>query len=126
MWPPRAGGKVAAVVAGARMAVVSEAAQPSARVPEAGQDSSGRRGRCSAFLFLADKKRRGRRAPHRRAHLSSANRPWRLTEARGLRTGELDSEIRMGEDSADDEAFTWLDPFEHDWDEMDLGLDDPH
>ncbi len=70
-------------LSGARMAVVSEAAQPSARVPEAGQDSSGRRGRCSAFLFLADKKRRGRRAPHRRAHLSSANRPWRLTEARG-------------------------------------------
>ena len=45
------------------MAVVSEAAQPSARVPEAGQDSSGRRGRCSAFLFLADKKKAGPEGP---------------------------------------------------------------
>ena len=32
----------------------------------------------------------------------------------------------MGEDSADEEAFTCLDPVEHDWDEMELGLDDPH
>ena len=59
---------------------------------------------------------------------SSASPPqpsW-LTEARGPGTRELDSEVRMGEDSADDEAFTCLDPFEHDWDEMELGLDDPH
>ena len=52
--------------------------------------------------------------------------PSWLMEARDPGTGELDSEVRMGEDSADDEAFTCLDPFEHDWDEMELGLDDPH
>ena len=31
----------------------------------------------------------------------------------------------LSEDSADDEAFTCLDPFEHNWDEPALGLDDP-
>ena len=56
----------------------------------------------------------------------SSSRPSRLAEARDPRTGELDSDIKMSEDSADDGAFTFLDPFEHDWDEMDLGLDDPH
>ena len=49
-----------------------------------------------------------------------------MGEARDPGTGELDSEVRMGEDSADGEAFTCLDPFEHDWDEVELGLDDPH
>ena len=62
------------------MAVVSEAAQPSARVPEAGQDSSGRRGRCSAFLFLADKKKAGPEGPAQETPRPPANRPWRLTE----------------------------------------------
>ena len=52
--------------------------------------------------------------------------PSWLMEARDPGTGELDSDLRMGEDSADEEAFTCLDPFEHDWDEMDPGLDDPH
>ena len=52
---------------------------------------------------------------------ASPSRPARLTEARDPSTGELDSDIRMGEDSADDKAFTCLDPFEHDWDEMNLG-----
>ena len=38
----------------------------------------------------------------------------------------LDSRTRtLSEDSADDEAFTCLDPFEHNWDEPALGLDDP-
>ena len=40
--------------------------------------------------------------------------------------GEPDSRPRAhSEDSADDEAFTCLDPFEHNWDELALGLDDP-
>ena len=43
----------------------------------------------------------------------------------GKSTGELDSDPRMDEDSVDDEAFTCLDPFEHDWNEMELGLGDP-
>ena len=47
-------------------------------------------------------------------------------EARDPGTGELDLDVRMGEDSADDETFTCLDSFERDWDEMELGLDDPH
>ena len=51
--------------------------------------------------------------------------PW-LEEARDPGTGELDSRPRtLSEDSADDEAFTCLDPFAHDWDELALGLDDP-
>ena len=57
---------------------------------------------------------------------ASPPQPSRWTEAREPRTGELDSDITMGEDSADDEAFTCLDPFEHDWDESNLGLDDLH
>ena len=61
---------------------------------------------------------------------SSSNDPppqpsW-LDEARDPGTGELDSRKRaLSEDSADDEAFTCLDPFEHSWDELALGLDDP-
>ena len=47
-------------------------------------------------------------------------------EARDPGTGELDSRPRAhSEDSADDEAFTCLDPFAHDWNEQALGLDDP-
>ena len=59
---------------------------------------------------------------------SSASPPqpsW-LMEARDPGTGKPDPEVRMGEDSSDDEAFTCLDPFEHDWDEIELGVDDPH
>jgi len=61
---------------------------------------------------------------------SSSNDPppqpsW-LDEARDPGTGELDSRTRaLSEDSAEDEAFTCLDPFEHNWDELALGLDDP-
>ena len=52
--------------------------------------------------------------------------PSGLDEARDPGTGELDSRIRtLSEDSAEDEAFTCLDPFEHNWDELALGLDDP-
>ena len=43
---------------------------------------------------------------------ASPSQPSWLMEARDSGTGELDSEVRMGEDSADDE--------------VDLGLDDPH
>ena len=57
---------------------------------------------------------------------ASPSQPSWLMEARDPGTGPLDSEARMGEDSAEEEAFTCLDPFEHDWDEMELGLDDPH
>ena len=57
---------------------------------------------------------------------ASPRQPSWLTEARDPGTGELDSDLRMGEGSADEEAFTCLDPFERDWDEMNLGLDDPH
>ena len=46
-------------------------------------------------------------------------------EARDPGNGELDSEVRMREDLADDEAFTCLHPFEYDWEEMNLGLDAP-
>ena len=60
--------------------------------------------------------------------LSSGSPPqptW-LEEARDPGTGELDSRPRAhSEDSADDEAFACLDPFEHNWDELALGLDDP-
>ena len=56
---------------------------------------------------------------------ASPSHPSWLTEARDPGAGELDSEVRMGEDSADDEAFTCLNPFEYDWDEQALGLDDP-
>ena len=50
----------------------------------------------------------------------------RLDEARDPGTGELDSRTRtFSEDSAENEAFTSLDPFEHNWDELALGLDDP-
>ena len=61
---------------------------------------------------------------------SSPNDPppqpsW-LEEARDPGTGELDSGTRtLSEDSSDDEAFTCRDPFEHDWDELELGLDGP-
>ena len=52
--------------------------------------------------------------------------PSRPDEARDPGTGEFDSRNRtLSEDSADDEAFTCLDPFEHNWDEPALGLDDP-
>ena len=52
--------------------------------------------------------------------------PSGLEEARDPGTGELDSRIRtLSEDSAEAEAFTCLDPFEHNWDELALGLDDP-
>ena len=53
------------------------------------------------------------------------SQPSWLTEARDPGTAELGSDIRMGEASADDEAFTCLGPFEHSWDEPALGLDDP-
>ncbi len=56
----------------------------------------------------------------------SPPQPSGLSEARDPGTGELDSRPRAhGEDSADDEAFTCLEPFEHNWDEEALGLDDP-
>jgi len=55
--------QVAAVVAGARMAVVSEAAQPSARVPEAGQDSSGRRGQVLRLPVSGGQKKGGAGGP---------------------------------------------------------------
>ena len=57
---------------------------------------------------------------------ASPPQPTWLMEARDPGTGALDSEVRLGEDSAEDEAFTCLDPFERDWDEMNLVLDDPH
>ena len=71
---------------------------------------------------LTNALRQAHRLPPR--HRRPLPRPG-LTEARDPRTGELESGVRMGEDSADDEAFTCLDPFEHDWDDMNLGLDDP-
>ena len=53
-------------------------------------------------------------------------RPACIGDARDPGTGELDSKPRShSEDSADEEAFTCLDPFAHDWDEQALGLDDP-
>ena len=70
------------------------------------------------------------RQPKANKTSSSSNDPppqpsW-LEEARDPGTGELDSRPRtLSEDSADDEAFTCLDPFEHNWDELALGLDDP-
>ena len=67
--------------------------------------------------------KQARRPPR---HRRPPHQPSWLTEALDPGTGELDSEVRMGDDSADDEAFTCLDPFEHDWDEVELGLDDPH
>ena len=38
----------------------------------------------------------------------------------------MDHGDREGADSADEEAFACLDPFEHGWDEQGLGLDDPN
>ena len=70
------------------------------------------------------------RQPKANTSASSSNdpppQPSGLNEARDPGTGELDSRTRtLSEDSADDEAFTCLDPFEHNWDELELGLDDP-
>ena len=70
------------------------------------------------------------RQPKANTSSSSSNdpppQPSGLDEARDPGTGELDSRTRtFSEDSAENEAFTSLDPFEHHWDELALGLDDP-
>ena len=60
--------------------------------------------------------------------LSSGSPPppsW-LTDPRDPGTGELDSDLRMDEDWAADEAFDCLGPFDREWNEMGLDLDDPH